>query len=184
MNRPAPTTPPGRPIGGAGSFRNFATAANDNAGRNVPCGVSKNSGMARTTPSEGSWFTCTWPIPAATFRNGCVDVRAFERERRLAVLSCGATSSLLRRGPRCRRAGSRRRTPGRRPGSRDAVENTTSNTMTAAPASARRSVSSAMRERGHGSGSWNWLMDSRSIPTTTTRSSVGAPGKSASVARR
>ena len=41
-----------------------------------------------------------------------------------------------------------------------------------------------MRDRGHGRGSWNWLMDSRSIPTTTTLSSVGAPGKSASVARR
>ena len=70
MNRPAPTTPSGRPIGGAGSFRKFATAANDNAGRKVPWGVSKNRGIARTTPSDGSWFTCTCPTPAAASRSG------------------------------------------------------------------------------------------------------------------
>ena len=61
---------PGRTIGGAGSFRNFATAAKDNAGRNMPCGVSNKSETLRTTPSEGSWLTCTCPIPAATFANG------------------------------------------------------------------------------------------------------------------
>ncbi len=113
MNRPAAMTPPGRPIGGAGLFRNCATAAKDNAGRKMPCSVSKKSETLRTTPSEGSWFTCTWPIPAATFREGRIDACAIERERRLAVASPGAPSSLPPRTPRCRRAARHRRTPGR-----------------------------------------------------------------------
>ena len=155
----------------------FITAANDNAGTNVPCGVSKTSGMARDHAVGGVLVHLHVADPRGdASSNGWYDVRAFERERRLPVLRRArlrdafaedhVAGALDRVGKRLVVGGVVR-----------FVENTTSNTMTAAPASARRSVSSAMRQRGHGSGSWNWLMDSRSIPTTTTRSSVGAPGK-------
>src|SRR5262245_9612163 len=56
--------------------------------------------------------------------------------------------------------------------------------MTAAPASASLSVSSAIRARGHGRGSLKARIDSASMPTTAMSLLVSAPGKSASVARR
>ena len=97
-------------------------------------------------------------------RNSSIDAVPLAAKRRLAVLAVGRAfvmpSPNTTLPARCTASANAWSAAG----SADACENTMSKTMTAAPAYDKRSVSSAMRERGHGSGSWKALIDSRSIP--------------------
>ena len=71
MKRLPAWTPFFRTIGGALSPRAAVNAATDNAGTKSPL-MSKTNGRLRTTPSFGSWVTCTCPTPAAPSANAAL----------------------------------------------------------------------------------------------------------------